>query len=136
MADALTANGVLRGDRVLVLAPPPSRADLVALLLALERAGAVLVWADPAAIGYTTWLREMAALEPRWAIASMPVWAIFCAAVRVVRAEGMLGGCALARTHRLPSHVPSPRALADAVSDAEASRAGDARACQTESLAR
>ena len=72
----LPTGGVHAGQRVLVLWPPPSRADALALMLAMQAAGCVLVWADPVALGLRLWLRVMMGLEPHAVIASRTAWTL------------------------------------------------------------
>lgn len=82
---ALRGAGACDGARVLVLHVPPTRADLVVLLVALQAAGAVVVWADPAALpSKRAWLRAILNLEPRLIVCSRTVWQVLRFAAWVV----------------------------------------------------
>lgn len=67
------------GDfRILLLYAPPSRADVLALLIALQAAGCVLLFGTPDAFGgIRNWAEAMLKLKPDAVLANRTVYAIF-----------------------------------------------------------
>ena len=76
--------------RVLLLWPPPTRADTLSVMLALQSAGAPLLYADPLAVGVLRWLRAMVALRPQVVVCAEWVWWLFSFAVWLLHALGVV----------------------------------------------
>ena len=108
--------------RVLLLWPPPTRADTLSVMLALQSAGAPLLYADPLAVGVLRWLRAMVALRPQVVVCAEWVWWLFSFAVWLLNALGVVDAPAEERARvrwidarrlpLLPSAPPSPTAAA------------------------
>ena len=108
--------------RVLLLWPPPTRADTLSVMLALQSAGAPLLYADPLAVGVLRWLRAMVALRPQVVVCAEWVWWLFSFAVWLLHALGVVDAPAEERARvrwidarrlpLLPSAPPSPTAAA------------------------
>ena len=72
----LRERGAADGCKVLVFWAPPSRADALALMFALQASGCVLLWADPNNFGLRGWVRTMLGAQPQAILCGRLVWLI------------------------------------------------------------